>query len=440
MPSRALTIFWIGLAALGIGLALASETAAPEENWRYGLIVIMALVTTAGIFPATIALVGAPLRALRNSPSLYWLIMLVIFCISAGLWLVPYQPTNGRALTTIEFTYLCFLAWLFVYLLAFDMTRVNGQSLAQKLGRSRFSGILISLMLVILIFFGAETYLRLFYITTDGYGFTAMNYHWYKNFYWGHFNSLGFRDYEPLPDPVTRVAIVGDSFAVGHGIPDINESFPQILERELGAGFDVNLVAQSGWDTDVETVNLDNYPLRPNIVVLSYYLNDIDYLMDAPEQNPNSNFDFIQNEQLHWFVLNFFVPNYLYYNLYQFTSPVRAGNFISDLIAAHLDDALWGQHINNLNAMADWTRDHDAQLIVLIWPHLAAVEVSRPATQRVREFYETRGITVVDMTDILQGRTPSELSVNRFDSHPSILAQHLAADALYAEIAPQGDS
>ena len=81
----------------------------------------------------------------------------------------------------------------------------------------------------------AETYLRIFYITTDGYGFTAMNYWWYKDYGWAHLNSLGYRDYEPTPDdpahPLTRIGVIGDSFVMGHGINNIDDTFPQLLER-----------------------------------------------------------------------------------------------------------------------------------------------------------------------------------------------------------------
>jgi len=118
----------------------------------------------------------------------------------------------------------------------------------------------------------------------------------------------------------------------------------------------------------------------------------------------------------------------------QFSSPIRARNFITDLVDAHLDDSLWQRHTPNLRAIVDWTRQHDARLIVLVWPHLAAIEATRPATARVRAFFEDAGVEVVDMTDILTGQNPSDLIVNRFDAHPGIAAHRFAADALAAQI------
>ena len=48
--------------------------------------------------------------------------------------------------------------------------------------------------------------------------------------------------------------------------------------KKLGAGYDVNLIAHRAGH-DMELYGSENYPLRPNVVILSYYLNDIDYLM-----------------------------------------------------------------------------------------------------------------------------------------------------------------
>jgi hypothetical protein len=62
------------------------------------------------------------------------------------------------------------------------------------------------------------------------------------------------------------------------------------------------------------------------------------------------------------------------------------------------------------------------------------VEGSLPATERVRGFFEAQGVQVVDMTDVLRDKSVSEITVNRFDSHPSIEANRLAADALYTAI------
>jgi hypothetical protein len=434
MPNRVLSILWVAAALLTLYFGIRAE-GEPEVIQRIPLMVLVASVTLAAFTPAR-GVVAAPLRALRRQPILHWLVVLGVICIGIGIWLVGYQPTYGRVLKSLEYTWLCFLLWLVLTIIAFGLDAAQSRAMAASLGKSRLTGWMIAATTLAILFFGAEGWLRLFYITTDGYGFTAMNYHWYVNFYWGEYNSLGFRDDEPKPDPdhrLTRVGILGDSFAVGHGLTDRNQSFPQLLERELGDGYDVLVIAHSGWDSDVHAAQLDAYPLQPDIVVLSYYLNDIDYLL-AGDANPDANFDFIQNETLHWFVLNFFTPNFVYYNLLQFTSTARTGNFIADLVNAHTNDDIWLRHTPNLQAVIDWTTQHDARLIVLLWHHLLAPDGSQPAVERVREYFESRGVTVVSMSEVLAGRNPYSLIVNRFDAHPGVEAQRAAADALYAAI------
>ncbi len=433
MPKRFLTFLWAAcsLAVAGLGALTWS---------RYGLslpvisfIVFILMFTVLGIFvdPAR-KLMAQALSALRSHPALYWLLLLVIIVLWIARWIVIYQPTSGWPVSAIEWAYFFTGIWSLLFLLAYSMTREQVQSLARGLSSSKWTGILITLTTIPIVFFAAEAYLRLFYITTDGYGFTAMNYHWYKNFGWAQDNSLGYRDHEPRqPAPgLTRIAVLGDSFAMGHGIDDLNDTFAQLLEQRLGDCCDINLIAESGWDTDLQLPFLEQYPYLPDILILSYYLNDIDYLLTGTERDPNANFAFIDDPNLSWFVLNFFVPNYLYYNLLQFTSQTRASGFIGDLTSAYDDPIMWDEQRFRLNQLIDWTEARDIKLIVLIWPHITAIDLSGGAVRQVAEVFASRGISVVDMSDVLREYPVQQLIVNRFDAHPSILSHRLAADGL----------
>jgi hypothetical protein len=370
----------------------------------------------------------APLHA---RPLLYWLLILLYIVVWQSWWLATYQPTNGRLLTPFEIGYVIIGLILLLVLLFVGWTSDSARAAGAFLAKSRLTGVLITFSTIIVIFLIGEWSLRLFYITTDGYGFTAMNYWWYQNYGLAQDNSLGYRDYEPMPDSsnLIRIAIVGDSFAMGHGINNLDNTFPQLLERTLGEGYDVNLIADSGRDADLHLPFLEQYTLTPDILIYSYYLNDIDYLLHD-ERDPDSNFDFIQNEQLHWFVQTFFLPNYLYYNLLQFTSQQRTSGFANSLFSGYENDAIWQEHQFRLNQMVDWVEERDIPMIVLLWPHLTAIDVSQNAVTRVRQLYEARGVPVVDMTPVLRQYDPSLLIVNRFDTHPSIFAHQLAAVAL----------
>ncbi|MBE2269222.1 MAG: SGNH/GDSL hydrolase family protein [Anaerolinea sp.] len=380
-------------------------------------------------------IVSPLIRALRRRPVIYWWVILLYFTVGLGAWMAGFQPTNGRWLTPLELILLALWIVGLLVLLTFDFDTEQARRIAARLGKSKWTGVLITLTTIAILFFAAETYMRIFYVTTDGYGFTAMNYHWYQNFYWGHYNSVGYRDYEPQTgEGITHVAVLGDSFAMGHGINDIDATFPQLLEHELGQGYDVNVIAQSGWDTDIELYQLQQYPIKPDIVILSYYLNDIDYLLQAPELNPDSRFDFPDNPALSWFILNYFVPNYIYYNLLQFTSVDRNSNFLLDLVNAHTNESYWSEQAQRLYEIKVWADQNNVRLIMLLWPHITAVDASAPAVRQVGNFMRQQGVTVVDMSEPIKANPSAGLIVNRFDTHPGVVAQRLAADALYAAI------
>lgn len=436
MSGRFSAGLWFASLILGAAAVIFGST--PEPAPWLGLIAALLLISAAGQFiPSARRLIGAPARWVRRSGVRFWFTLLIYLAVVIGHWVAFYQPTNGWGISGVEYALLLCGMWGLLYLIGFDAEREQFMAIGRQLSKSKWSGVLVTLTTLMLLFWGAEAYLRLFYITTDGFSFTAMNYYWYRNFGWAQENSLGYRDHEPQPDRegLTRVAIVGDSFAMGHGINDLDASFPQILERELGENYDVNLIARSGWDTDVQMYNLDQYPYRPDVVVLSYYLNDIDHLLTAPEEDPNNRFDFPENPTLSWFILNYFTPNYVYYNLLQFTSPVRTRNFFDDLVNAHLDDEKWSRQAQLLYEIVLWTRDHDAELIALLWPNIIGVDASRPALDRLNAFFAEQGVTVVDMSaPILANAGNPALIVNSFDTHPGPLSQQLAADGLYQAI------
>lgn len=455
MTSRFLKLIWILLAlgalvfgimaAPSVTIADAGGTGLSPTLWIIPAVVIIAGATLLTLFTSIRpAALRAPVRWLRGRPVLYWFALLVYVTLAVGWWVYKRQPTNGNPLDYDELCYLCSIGWLFIFLIGYDFDAATARAVGARLGSSRWTGVLVTLTTILILFWGAEAYLRIFYITTDGYGFTAMNYWWYENFYYPFQNSLGYRDHEPKPvtPDMTTVAIVGDSFTAGHGISNIDDTYPQVLERLLGDQYDVNTVAKSGWDTDVEAAYLGAYydnlaPRLPQIVVLSYYLNDVDYILFRdPATNPNSVFAFQDlNSPLGWFILNFFTPNYAYYNIAQFTSPQKNTNFTDILIRAHLDDKVWNEHQGNLQQFYDWTVDHDAKLIVLLWPQLAAIPESQPALQRVRDFFADKAdVQIADMSTVLEGKPTLDLLVNRFDSHPSIEANRLAAELLYGLI------
>ena len=97
-------------------------------------------------------------------------------------------------------------------------------------------------------------------------------------------NSLGMRDKEyavEKPPGVARIAILGDSFTFGNGVPE-EATFANVLEASLNASrddttYEVMNFGVKGYDTGQELATLREValPLEPDLIVVAYYLNDV---------------------------------------------------------------------------------------------------------------------------------------------------------------------
>jgi hypothetical protein len=365
-----------------------------------------------------------PFRFLRAHPTFYWLLLLIYSLVAIGAWFKNYQPVWGKTPNADEVAYLFAAAWLWWFLAAFGTQTGDGRQMGAKLGKSRATGGLITLTTIGLLLIGVESYMRAFMIISDTFAFTAMHY-WWTQIYWKPINSLGYRDYEPNSDPTQQhILVVGDSFPSGHGVNHIDDTFPHVLDRSLD-GYSVNIAAQPGWDTNVEFAPLQNYPVTPNVVILSHYFNDLGYLMT---QNPVR--VTFPEEPVQTVVRDWFIPNFLYWHVFQFGIEGHGGEYIDLVLDAYNDPNVWAQHEANLAQFITWSRENDARLIVIVFPALNAIEASSAATTRVADYFTSQGVTVVNMEDALIGRPTAELITNPFDAHPNVATHALAAQLL----------
>ncbi len=99
-------------------------------------------------------------------------------------------------------------------------------------------------------------------------------------------NASGFRDDEFPAEATgaTAIVVLGDSVAMGWGVP-MEQAFPQLLERRLAEHTSANEkppivynLAVDGYSTEQEIrlLELRGLPLRPDLMIVSYVLNDPD--------------------------------------------------------------------------------------------------------------------------------------------------------------------
>ncbi|NJN97487.1 MAG: SGNH/GDSL hydrolase family protein [Anaerolineales bacterium] len=296
----------------------------------------------------------------------------------------------------------------------------------------------LALLVFFLTFMLVELGFKLFFAQSDGFRYTLASQNWYER-YWQE-NSLGYRDVEWTPEKLagkTKVMVVGDSFVAGSGIANPQDRFSNQLGRLLGDNYAVLNVASPGWDTVDEVEAILNYPYRPDMLVLSYYINDIEgTAYQTGAQRPQ-----IRQDPPTWLlplVQNSYAVNFLYWRIIRLGPQEWAEVYWNDWLKkiSTNPDILW-QHQEELLKIIDGAASEQIPLFVVVFPNLAAVNESQPFIQPVIDLFQTHEVPVLDVSKLLAGRDPATTTVNAIDSHPNEAINREVAERLYQMIIQQ---
>ncbi len=313
---------------------------------------------------------------------------------------------------------------------------------------SRKRGILVrtsaSLFALAYLLLALEVGFYAFGVQSDSFGLTLASKRWFAR-HWTPVNAAGFRDDEYVPEALAEkrlVLVVGDSLVAGHGVADYRDRFSNVLERELGPEWRMLNVARNGWHTVDELEAIRSFPCPPEVIVLSYYFNDIlhaahQHGLERPEPfSPPPAW-------LRRLVERSYVANFAYWRLYRFLSGAeidrKAWEYHEALVAR---EDVWETHRAELLEVVRYTDESGIRLVCVVFPNLREIERSKAITSRVVELMERNGVETIDLATILAGRDTAELIVNRLDNHPSVALHREVADLLYERLAspaPTGD-
>jgi hypothetical protein len=331
---------------------------------------------------------------------------------------------------------LVFVGGVGLFALLFMLTRHQLQQSTQR--RNLVENLLVSLLMTFLTLMALELGFKLFFAQSDGFRYTLASQNWYER-YWQE-NSLGYRDVEWTPEKVagkTKVMVVGDSFVAGSGIADPQDRFSNQLGRLLGDNYAVLNVASPGWDTVDEVEAILNYPYNPDILVLSYYINDIEgTAYQTGAQRPP-----IRQDPPAWLlplVQNSHAVNFLYWRIIRLGPQEWAEVYWNDwLKKISTDPDITWRHQQELLKIIEGAASEQIPLFVVVFPNLAAVEESQPLIQPVIDLFQTHHIPVLDVSKLLTGRDPTTTMVNTIDSHPNEAVNREVAEQLYQMISQQ---
>lgn len=298
--------------------------------------------------------------------------------------------------------------------------------------RNAAQNLLLSVFSLAYLFLILEAVFANFFIHSDGFGFTLASQRWFET-YWNPINSDGYRDAEHQWNREHILFIVGDSFVAGHGIKYISNRFSGVLADKLGNDWTVAVIADNGWGPQQEYLALANHRKKPDRIIVSYFINDI---QNAAKKNKIKRPRLIEkpNKWIRPLVENSFVLNWFYWRLYRGGSQTDV--YWNYLKRAYSDDKTWKTHERELQSLIDYAKDEGSEIAFLIWPSLEDIAGSKEITSKVAGFLQSKGVTIIDLTEYFKDRSPRSLVVNPMDAHPNEQINAEVAEILFQRLSP----
>lgn len=292
---------------------------------------------------------------------------------------------------------------------------------AEALRRRNFAlGLCASVLSLWLLLLILELFFRAFVIQSDAFGHTLAAKRWFER-YWGPTNSFGFRDREfdtRILASSKTLFVIGDSFVAGLGVNNPEDRFSNHLRRWMGSDWCVLNFGQNGWNTRQEIEALRSFPIQPDVIVWSYYLNDI--AGAAAEHGHNQYIDLsISPSWVNVLVENSYFINFVYWRWFRVLSRLEGGPFWESVRSDFDNEAIWNTHRQELQGVVEYIRQHHIALLVVIFPTLTDIPGSQKITAKVANIFRLTGSPVIDLSEYLVGRDVRSLIVNNVDAHPN---------------------
>ena len=273
-------------------------------------------------------------------------------------------------------------------------------------------------------------------------------------------NSQGFHDTDEfaanpvLADADMRILALGDSFTMGASA-SIGRSFVEILESELPNTvlWNASLLG-SGTNQQAEWLEIFAPMLQPDVVLLGFFTNDFEdnvYPNDSYFWGTGLNGERLAIRQYRLDAVGNVTPitseRGLYYRLHSVEEPpnelvrlvglTRLGSLVLDVAAAgqqiwiQQDGRRWQVQVdatrNYLQAIRDYTAEHDITLLVLMIPARQDLQNPSQLYQAALDLFEELDLVVLNPIHLLQNRSYSPPDVHWNNAGHELIGQQLVA-------------
>ena len=331
------------------------------------------------------------------------------------------------------------LIWLLFSAVALRVLLRMRRKRQGRAGRLGWVNACLSVWLLLALVTGCELYFALCVDQSDGFNMTNVSKRWFDRHIERQRNAFGARDVAQFPRKIPpntrRICFIGDSFTIGHGIPNMADRFSDRvfadLEKARPGQFLIANLAASGWEISLieafaHGLLIEGYETEMFIYVLC--LNDI----EGYDPRTGTAIQELQKAEPKFFLLTeTYFLNWLYFRFLQVNRP-GARDYFPHLVDSYKSTA-WDGFARKLGQLHRICREHDVELRLVIFPFLNQLGPDYPfleAHGKLVEYCDRSAIPVLDLEPVFRGHAGEKLIVNLFDSHPNERAHGIAAEAI----------
>jgi lysophospholipase L1-like esterase len=254
-------------------------------------------------------------------------------------------------------------------------------------------------------------------------------------------SSRGLRGVEIPPEPragVVRIALVGDSFVFGEGVP-LEKSLPAYLQARLGPTAEVVNLGWPGDDTRRELERLEAAldPLNIHRAVVVFIANDIEMTPELQREQEYMH-DLIQVRDRYVTNHQARLPYFGWAHLFRLIGgawdmrhvKAQTIQWYRDLYDPARNPASLQRFRSYLERLAHLPH---CRVAFVLYPLLENLEGDYPLAvvhERVAAMARAAGLPVLDLAPAFAGQTTKELWVHPCDHHPNSRAQAIAGRAI----------
>jgi lysophospholipase L1-like esterase len=256
-------------------------------------------------------------------------------------------------------------------------------------------------------------------------------------------NNEGFRDRNPFTKYVApgkkRIVFLGDSFAAGHGIKNIDDRFTDRiaawLEEKRPGKYVVANLAEPGLETSMIEARAKSVFVTHSdvsMIVYVYNLNDIEGY--APQMQDSLR-QIYTAEPHNPLLRDTYLLNWLYFRYVQFKYS-KGTSYYPNLAASYRSEAWQGLRAK-LAQLCRECAEQKVDFRMVIFPfvqNLGDEDLFRDARSQIVEFCKSEKVPVLDLQPILRQHAGENLTVSRFDAHPNERAHAIAAEAIEKDL------